>query len=535
MLMRTLLFLVLFCIAVPARAQWYEASSNNFIVYSQGSEADARETAAKLERFHFVLRTYHRVTAPPPPNKLRVFLTAERNGVGRLAGLGPDSGIGGYYVSDARGQMFVGTRSRQRVREGDLDPEYILLHEYTHHFMYRYFPATYPTWYSEGFAEFWGATRFLPNDVVEVGHPAEHRFQTLRDLGWMPIDRLFVVHNYREAGGFNVYLLYAEGWLILRYVFEHPERRQQLDRYLNLINGGATYEAAMRQAFPDLARFNAQLYEYSSSVRYDVLRLPFRTIDVGPIATRLLRPAEQALIAYEVEVSQGYEAREAREKADEVRQIAARFPDDPFAIGLVMETERLAGNNEAALAAADRLLAIQPNHARALTTKGLLQVAALRAANSTDERAWGAARRLFVRAARAAPNDPIVLEAYYDSYLAQLVLPPDQAQAALYAAMELAPSDPELRYKVALDFEQRDMLREAVAIIRPIAYASPHRGDESESERREREAREEREREAGRTRHETPREMLARLERRLGLPPTTEPAPAPAAQRRRRD
>jgi len=532
MIRKLLLFVAALLVAAPANAEWYMATSTNFIVYSEGSEQDAREIAAKLERFNFVLRAYHRVTAPGAPNKLRVFLMAGRNGVARMAGAQPSSGIAGYYVPWARAQLLVGTRSQASTRAGGLDPESILLHEYTHHFMYRYFPATYPVWYSEGFAEFWGSTAFLENDVVEVGRPAEHRFETFRQLGWLPLDRLFVAHNYQELGGTNIFLMYAQGWLTLRYVFENPERRRQLDQYLNLINGGATYEAAMRQAFPDLGTFNSQLYEYAGRVRYNVLRLPFRTIDVGQITTRVLGPAEQALITTEVKVSQGYPAREAAEFATEVRGIAARFPNDPFAIGLVMEVERLAGNNAAALAAADRLLALRPDDPRALVTKGLVQVAALRAAGTTDNEAWDAARELFLRANRAAPNDPIVLEAYYDSFVIQGVTPPEGAQAALYTAMELAPSDPELRYKVALDFEQREMFREALAIIRPVAYASPHRGNESGGERRRREEREEREREAGRTLHESPREMLARLERRLGLPPSA-PADAQPARPQR--
>jgi tetratricopeptide (TPR) repeat protein len=524
--------LIAFALFFPAaaHAEWYEATSRNFIVYSEGNEQDARDFAAKLERFNHVLRAYHRVTAPPAPNKLRVFLMASGAGVAQMLGAPASSGVAGYYSPGARAQMLVGTRSQRATHAGDLDPESILLHEYTHHFMYRYFPATYPTWYSEGFAEFWGSTRILANDVIEVGLPAEHRFSTFRSLGWLPIERLLRAHNYQEVGGTNVFLLYAEGWLLVRYAFEHPERRRQLEQYLGLINGGTTYEEAARQAFPDIGRFNSELYDFAGSSRFTSVRLPFRTIDVGEITTRALRPAEQALITHEIKLSQGYPQREAAEFATEVRTIAARFPDDPFAIGLLMEAERLAGNDAPALAAADRLLALQPNNARALTTKGLVQIAQLRAARSADEAAWTAARQLFVRANRVAENDPLVLEAYYDSFVAQGVRPPDGAQNALYSAMELAPSDGELRFKVAADFEQRDMVREAIAVIRPDAYATPHRGNESDDERRRREEREEREREAGRARHETAREMLARLEEKAGrLPGANQPPTAAAA------
>ena len=256
-----------------------------------------------------VLRTFHRITAAQTPNKLRVFLLSSAGAVGRTV----DSGsVAGYYVPDARGLMLVGTRARgsggsadprSSQNEANLDPESVLLHEYTHHFMFQYFPAAYPTWYSEGFAEFWGATRFTDNDVVEIGLPAEHRFSTFQALGWMPLRRLLEVHNYQEAGGFNVFLLYAEGWLINRYVFEHPQRQRQLQQYLRLINGGTSYADAARQAFPDLDAFNAELFNYAGSGRFNVIRLPFRTIDVGPIATRTPGPAEQALMMQEIKLS----------------------------------------------------------------------------------------------------------------------------------------------------------------------------------------------------------------------------------------
>jgi hypothetical protein len=127
------------------------------------------------------------------------------------------------------------------------------------------------------------------------------------------------------------------------------------------------------------------------------------------------------------------------------------------------------------------------------------------------------------------PRDPLTHEAYFDSFTAQGVLPPDDAQNALYDAHELAPSDSELNYKLALDFEHRGLIREALAIIRPDAYRTRERRGESEGERRERERREERFRQAGTVRHETAREMMARLETRLaGTPaPAATPPPRP--------
>lgn len=527
MIKKMLLALALLSAPSAAAAAWHEARTANFIVYSDGSANDAREFAAKLERFHYVLRAYHGIRTPPPPIRLRVFLLSSVSAVGRMAG---SNGIAGYYVSDARAQLLVGTRGRSArsndVRSGrnetEIDAESILLHEYAHHFMFHYFPATYPTWYQEGFAEFWGATRFLPNNVVEVGAPVNYRFQSFQAGRWLTAAQLLSAQNYGDVPELD--LLYAEGWLLVRHTFENRERLAQLQRYLALVNGGMPYGEAATQAFGDLQRLNSELFSYAGRNRFNVLQLPFRELPTGEIALRELRPAEQALLSFEIKLAQGSVShREIGEFAADVRGVAGRFPDDPFALALLTEVERLAGNRAAAEAAAARWAAAAPQDGRALMFQGLIAIDALRASGSSDQAAWNAARQPIMRANRLTPNDPLILEAYYDSFAQQGGLPPDAAQNALYSAMELAPGDEELRYKVAHDFERREMIPEAIAIIRSVAYRLPTRESESAGERRRREAREERNRQAGRPRRETAREMLARLEGRLAR---TQPRPS---------
>ena len=526
MIQRILIALAVLLAPSAGLAAWHEARTANFIVYSDGSERDAREFAEKLERFHYVLRLYHGLEAPPPPNRLRVFLLPTITAVGRMAG---GDGIAGYYVGDARATMLVGTRNegtrsndiRTRRDETEIDAESILLHEYSHHFMYHYFPATYPTWYQEGFAEFWGATRFLPNNVVEVGRPVNYRYLSFQGGRWLTARQLLAAQSYADVPELD--LLYAEGWLLVRYTFENRERHRQLQRYLALINGGKPYAEAAAEAFGDLQRLNSELFTFAGRTRVNVLQLPFRELPTGEVTSRTLRPAEQALIDYEIRLAQGsISNREIGDFAGDVRRIAGRFPDDPFALALLTEAERLAGNRAAAEAAAARWAAVAPNEGRALLNQGLLQIEALRASGSTDRAAWSAARQLVTRANQLTPNDPLILEAFYDSHPPADGLPPEAAQNALYTAMELAPRDDGLRYKVAKDFERRDMIPEAIAIIRPLAYRLPTREDESAGERRRREAREDRERQAGQTRRENAREMLARLEARAG----NSPAPA---------
>jgi tetratricopeptide (TPR) repeat protein len=516
--------LIAFALLFPAAAQaeWREATSNNFVVYTEGSEQEARDFAAKLEKFNYVLRRYHNVREPAQVPRFRVFLLDSISAVQRMIDSG---GVAGYYVPDARALMFVGTQNAATHRQ--LSPEQILFHEYVHHFMFQYFPATYPVWYSEGYAELWGTIEFLPDNVVEIGGYQEGRFRSLVQGRWVPLSRLLTARAYADIP--DVDLIYTQGWLLNRYMFENAERRAQLQQYLRAINAGTPYDQAAREAFGDVGRLNSELFDYAGRGRYDIVRLPFRTLDVGPINVRTLGPAEQALLEQEIKLSQGVPHTEMADRAAAIRSIAGRFPNDPYALALLAEAEQLAGNLPAATVAANRLLEVAPNNARALMRKGLIEVAVLQANRSTDAAAWAAARRYLSRAMDAAPNDPLPHEAFYDSFTAQGVMPPDTAQNALYVAHELAPSDDELSYKLALDFERRDMVREAMAIIRPSAFQTRVRRGESESERRERERREDRYRRAGTTRHETALEMYNRLQTRLAAAQPQQPAAAAGA------
>ena len=260
------------------------------------------------------------------------------------------------------------TTSAAAADIAEIDPESVLFHEYTHHFTFQYFPAAYPVWYSEGFAEFWGSTASSPDDVVEVGAPANHRFSTFQAISagcrWTVCCRAQLQRGAAEP---TSSCSMPRAGCSSAIMFDHPDRQRQINEYLRLINNGTAFAEAARRAIPDLAAFNSRAVRLlPAGGRFNVVRLPFRTIDVGPITVRTLRPAEQALIDEEIKLSQGYAQREATDFANHVRDVACAFPDDPFAIRMVMETQYLAGNNAEALAAADRLLADRaPQCARA--------------------------------------------------------------------------------------------------------------------------------------------------------------------------
>ena len=521
--------LCLVAIAAPARAEWKEARSGNFVVYSESSEAELRKATAKLEKFDFMLRAVSGSTGKDSSVPLKVYLMRNFDAVQDTMGSGGSGGVAGYYVASSRGPISVGTQIDYEAtapgytRAGGLikllGGEAVLLHEYAHHFMLQHFPAAYPSWYSEGFAEYYSTTRFLDNDVIEVGHAVPHRYFAFEMNDWLPLNRLLTAKTYADVGE-NIDLLYAQGWLLVHYLGNAASRQGQLSNYLEALNRGADYEKAMDLAFGRGAReLDAELRSYSKKGRLNAIRLPFKPIEVGKIAIRSLSPAEDALLESEIALGRGILVREAGAFASKVRRIAARFPNDPHALEILAEAERAAGNQQAASATVAAWLSVDPKNGRAKLFQAQLAIESLGTTRSSDANAWNAARALILDANRLAPNDPMILEAYYDSFVAQGQHPPVGAQNALYRAFQLVPQDEDIRHKLARDFEMRNLLQDAITIIKPLAMQS-HDSEESAGKRAKRNRREEKYRVVGdAVEGISAREMLDRLEKKLAEQP----------------
>lgn len=519
-MLRRLFLLFALLLPAAASAEWHEATTRHFIVYSDAPEQELRQAATELEKCDHLLRLT--LDAPQDvPVKLKVYLMRDMEAVQETMGAGTGGGVAGYYTATSRGPIAVGLRIKDEEDWRGWNRQ-VLFHEYAHHMMLQHFPSAFPSWYVEGFAEYYGTTKILPNDVIEVGHSASHR-RIHASEGWVPLKKLLTARSYRDIDN-EVWAVYAQGWLLVHYLTDNPQRKGQLRKYLTAINRGVDYKTAMDAAFgPDAEELDKELRRYSYRGRLEALRITFPGIDVGPIQVRQLRAAEAALIRQEIALGRGIYAREAADFAEKVRKIAFRHPDDAHSYAVLAEAERLAGNRAAAEAAVARWLELQPGAPRALALKGRLEAEALAEAKSPDANRWAEARRLLADARKAAPADPLVLEAFYDVHALDGRLPPPRAQNALFKAMELVPQDDRLRYKVVADFERRGLVEAAIAAVMPMVSRA-HSPDEEPDEKKRREKLEEKWREAGAAKRESPHEMLARLQKKLAEGAAAKPA-----------
>jgi len=496
--------------SVGARAEWHKAETPHYVVYSDSDEASLRQVATRLEKLDMMQRVVTHTRSGMPTIKPTVYVLSDMAAVQDTLPYSAD-GIAGYYSASTRGPFMVTARSTGG--NANFTADLVTFHELTHYFMYQNFPAAYPTWFSEGIADFIGTAKINDTNTVVVGDLSKSRYQTLTYFPWMPLSELVAARKYSDVD--NIYMLYAEGWLLTHYLTLGGKREGQLAAYLTGINQGKSFADSAKAAFGNLNDLDVEVQAYARRRVLPTRILTFKDTLVPAVAISTVAPARAALMIYDLRLNSGVPATKAKDFAGEVRTIAARYPNDPFALRIRAEADRLAGDTADATSTTQHWLALAPNDPMAMLLASLAEMDALEPAKATNAAAWTAARRRIASAYQIAPNEPLILKAYYDSYKRQHVTPTESAQNALFKALDLIPQDEEARYELAADFEARGLTEDAIAIIRVAAYAARDDDPKNEKEKQKQDKMRAKYRLAGEIDHEQPREMLKRLEAKV--------------------
>ena len=455
---------VLVCVATAGQAEWRRFETAHFIIYSESDDRRVTDLATDLESIDGLMRMATGLRQDQVAVKVRIYEMGDEGAV--QAALGQtDSGVAGFYSSNALGPFAVTTRKAYSAT-GSFTARIILHHEYAHHFMLQYFPATYPGWYREGFAELIGATKFLDDGRLAYGFPAKYRGDTI-NAGWVSMRDILLTPPHKM----RAWDVYGQGWAMTHYLTFNPARAKQLRQYLGAINAGKSTEAAAA-SFGDLDTLNRDAHLYSTRGQFDYrpVQVPIASPVIEKVAT--LGPGEAALvpetIAFDDDDLRSYRKELTRERArkrreDVLRRIeakAARHSGDPFAWKLLASAQYAAGNHSAAGISADRLLALQPASVPGLTIKSLaLSQSATGADPAARQRKTAEARALAVRANKADPDDPMAYVAFYESYRAAGAAVPANAVDGLMAAVEKLPSNVTVRQMLVDEYIRQQQWR----------------------------------------------------------------------------
>lgn len=469
-------------LTTPARAEWWVAETDHFIVYSEGKPQETEVFTQRLERFAMAMRTMQNM--PPKPGATTRPLTIYRWGdISDVARLYGDIGspVAGFFIPRATGSVaFVPARESADVSSlgtrdsdgGQLKSETILFHEYVHYFMMQYFPTAYPPWYIEGFAEVYSTAEFLDKGVFRIGNPANHRGMQLFHDVHFPVKKLFQAKQKAEDSRHH----YSIGWLLTHYLTFTPARAGQLKKYLAAVSRGTASEEAARQTFGDLDQLDREIQRYKTSrlIGYEVKPAGY----VAPrVKLRTLTPAEAAIIGLKMRSDRGVDKKSAPRVAAQARGKANAYPNDPFVQTALAEAEFDADNLDAAKAAAERALATDPTSVDALNYLGLVELKRAK----KDPARFAVARSWFVRANKLQPNNPEPLINNYLTFAqADGQKVPEMAIIGLERAFDLAPYDRDLRFLLARQLLSEGRAKGARSLLVPVAV-SAHGGKVKET------------------------------------------------------
>ena len=463
----------------PALADdWREASSDHFVIYAEEDEKEIRKYSDRLERYHSAMSSVlpSKKDKPSPSNRVTIYVVRSDRIVRKLYGSGTDSRyIKGFYLAQAGGSLAIippidvaGSKPSQS--------ELILMHEYAHHFMRVNTSYLVPRWYTEGYAEYFATAKFERDGSVGLGLPAEHRAYELFEAKDVSIQQLLDSKLYIDHKSGTYDNFYGRSWALFHYLFTDATRRKLLVDYLNRLNRGEAELAAATGAFGDLKALDKALDKYVTQRRWLYLKIPPDWLHVGPITVRQLSEAEAATMAVRIRSKRGVDENTAAEVVVDAREIAAKYPDEPAVQAALAEAEFDAGDDAAAIAAADKALAKSPGNMTALIQKGYALTRIASKAKTDD--AWKAAMRHFVSVNKIENDNPIPLIYYYRGFLERDKEPTKAALDGLEWALELAPYDAELRMMVARQQMHDKRFAEAIRTVSPLAY-SPHLGPDN--------------------------------------------------------
>ncbi len=464
-------------------AEWQEASSKHFVVYSDDSPAHVKAFTTRLEKFDKAMKVFRGVPEDKrgPAARVTVYVVEGIGDVRRLMS-GGQQNVAGFYQSRASGPSAFVPRHAGGNGSDDLDATRILLHEYGHHFMYADWPsAAFPMWFSEGFAEFHSTAIFREDGSVMFGAPPLDRGRGVLLMNQMPLERM-LKPDPGKMSNLDTFALYSRGWLLTHYLTFDQDRRAQLARYITDINDGKPLQDAAK-AFGNLNTLDIKLSSYARRPSFTTFTIPAQDLEIGEVKVRQLNADEAATMPARIRSNAGVTPAAAIQVAALARREAAPFPNSAGAQNELAEAEYDAKNYAQTEAAASRAMAADPKSVHAVLYKGMALQALAEAAKSSDPAQWQAVRRWYIAANKIDLEDPQPLILYYSSFKPAKQTPTKSAEAGLLYAYALAPYDLGLRMEAARIYLKQGKSAEAREAMQSVAY-SPHAGDAGEKVRK---------------------------------------------------
>lgn len=454
--------LTLVMAATPASAEWRRADTPRFIVYSDGDPNQLRDAALQLELYESALRLMHRLDANgAPKQRIAIYLVRNHDGLTAVEPGLPDE-VAGFYQATNDEIFALAIRERR-----DLST---LLHEYAHHFMIGSFATGFPSWFVEGYAEYFASAQLQPKRMV-VGEVNRDRGDWLTYGQWLPLQLILTRRPFEFQDPKAVSMYYAQSWLLTHWFLSDPSRTPILYAYIDRLRAGMDPVEAMESASGlSIAQLDRQQREYARQR----LAIKIITGDQFPqpevrMTTLSRGEGDMLLLGLKLSSTSG----EDKALLGEIQRRAALYPDDRFAQLLLARAELRQGDKAVARELLERRLAETPEDVDVLRLLGETLWEQAHDDQTNVLPLVRDARRHLAKAYQIEPNDYRTLMLLAATRQVAPNYPTDNDMETLLAGMDLAPQVAPLRIMAAQARARRDEYREAIDLLQPLA-ASPH-------------------------------------------------------------
>ena len=443
-------------LAGPANAAWRKAESAHFRVYANLSADALRQRVKLLEDYRNLLGLFTTGKVEDDAPKLPIYIVDD---IARTAPFGKvDPALAGFYSASDDGLAAFSTKGAFGQK--------VLLHEYAHHHMFAASTQAYPAWYVEGFADFFMTAQFFPKQV-DFGQVDPNNAYVLT-MPWLKWDRV-IGRDGTKLRGNNVFLFYAQSWLLTHYMFRAPGMSEKLTLYLNAVASGTDQLEAFRtHVLSDTSRLDGLLQAYWLKLKFT--RVTRKAPEPAAVTvTDLPASADTMIMLHAWLDNRGGAADDPKAALAKVQAAAAPYPDDPLAGRTLAMAERQWGDKARALALVNRQLAATPDEPDLLRLKADILLASDRVANRSE------ARRLLARAVKLAPNDWRAMHLYVHTQDIVHDELDDNSFNIVQRTWELAPQVAGVVVDFASVLARRNRLPDSAKILESVVF-SPHGG-----------------------------------------------------------
>jgi hypothetical protein len=223
---------------------WFRAESSNFIVYSDASQENVSLLLDKLERFDQVLRLYIKIDKDNASKqkttlyylaKVRNLNVIDTERAAYSIGLVNSCELG---VQSFGAHMYFKQNTDKPIEQQPENEGLVYIFEaHARHFLYRYTNMRAPTWYIDGFAQYFASTRFNNTEaLVGLAPKSIGEYLAMTSSGDRALDYSDILlqkdfKNFSQSRALKAPLEFqARSWILMHYILSSPLSRLRARR-----------------------------------------------------------------------------------------------------------------------------------------------------------------------------------------------------------------------------------------------------------------------------------------------------------------